>query len=368
MEANPALTSELEFELPKRLYEQAWDFQADFQQFLFQSIVNDDERLYQLAVQGAETDLLTRQLWDLRHLDKQPTRICITRNDYFLTQNDELKMTEYNTMSITVLHAASLLDPANNPILDRLAAELLKVLNPGAVILLLMTAEDSIKKNVEIANMVAYLQRLHGFTIMTDTLDCQLSVDVGGHLIYNQTTIAMVWLRSGYVEMTPQEYENRQVIEASRAIKLPNARWQLAGSKLVQCRLMEDPLVPALFKKLNVRQFHLPGHEHLLSEQYILKNLEEGHSHNVYRDVSDFAESLHLHERSSWIAQERIHPVVQDGHVDELGIVGVFISHEDGVSCNSSLGYIVRSKPQHVDQGGVISGYAKVIRLCLIAN
>lgn len=53
--------------------------------------------------------------------------------------------------------------------------------------------------------------------------------------------------------------------------------------------------------------------------------------------------------------------------ISELGIYGVFIGDGSGQPLlNEGAGYLLRTKPQGIDEGGVASGYSCLSSICLM--
>ena len=82
---------------------------------------------------------------------------------------------------------------------------------------------------------------------------------------------------------------------------------------------------------------------------------------------------------SGYVLMQRIFPLPQKTaflragalqilpSISELGVYGTYLSHgarfqeesrEDRVLCNAYGGYLLRTKPEGVDEGGVASGYS----------
>jgi glutathione synthase len=119
-------------------------------------------------------------------------------------------------------------------------------------------------------------------------------------------------------------------------------------------------------------------------EKWVLKPQREGGGNNYYG--KDLAEFLVRHkggeELSGYVLMQRIFPKPQTSvflkkgqvsilpSISELGIYGVFVG--DGSSdapqmLNQCAGYLLRTKPLGVDEGGVATGYS-VLSSVLLAE
>ncbi|WP_067515046.1 glutathione synthase [Endozoicomonas ascidiicola] len=112
------------------------------------------------------------------------------------------------------------------------------------------------------------------------------------------------------------------------------------------------------------------------AHNWVLKNQGEGGGHCVFDDdILPRLKSLKPEEFSAWSLMRRLHPrhrsspalVVRNGEaapVDDLiSEIGMFTLHLDGHSLTSELGYagyLIRSKPSSVAEGGVHSGQGSV--------
>mmetsp|Transcript_7784 Transcript_7784/g.7969 ORF Transcript_7784/g.7969 Transcript_7784/m.7969 type:complete len:195 (-) Transcript_7784:148-732(-) len=184
------------------------------------------------------------------------------------------------------------------------------------------------------------------------------------------------------------------MMEMSTAVKCPSVAYQLVGLKKIQQVLCEEEEMERflshedamLLKRVFADQYTLgPLSSLSLSassamtsaiddgDPWVLKPQREGGGNNLYgKQLSRF---LKIHKEDDVLAEyvlmQRIFPkpqrsiFVRNGQtswepsVSELGIFSVFLG--DGQTdpvINEYAGYLVRTKGENVDEGGVASGYS----------
>ena len=221
--------------------------------------------------------------------------------------------------------------------------------------------------------------------------------------IEHEKIVSVVYYRAGYSPSdypTNNEWEARKMIEKSSAIKCPSIGYQLAGTKKVQQVLCEENI---LEKYLNTEQCKLlrecfalqyslgtmatkeslEAIENAINDgsKWVLKPQREGGGNNYYgTDLSNF---LNKHKSdtilSEYILMQRIFPRVMNSlflrnseikllpSINELGIYGTFLG--DGSSkplINTYSGYLLRTKPWGVDEGGVATGFSVLNSIALL--
>ncbi len=108
------------------------------------------------------------------------------------------------------------------------------------------------------------------------------------------------------------------------------------------------------------------------SGDWVLKNQGEGGGHCVFdQDIQPRLESLQPEEYSAWAVMRRLRPahrprpallvrkgepMIVDDLISELGIFTVHVGGEPATDENGYAGYLIRSKPATVAEGGVHSG------------
>jgi glutathione synthase len=119
------------------------------------------------------------------------------------------------------------------------------------------------------------------------------------------------------------------------------------------------------------------------AHELVLKPQREGGGHNVYRgNIPPFVAQLPPHERVAWIAMELIRPPrgvgaflvrhgagrVRAGTMSELGVFGwaLFGGEEREVVREEQVGWLVRTKADDVDEGGVAAGFSVLDSVLLV--
>ncbi|KAF2446415.1 glutathione synthase [Karstenula rhodostoma CBS 690.94] len=227
---------------------------------------------------------------------------------------------------------------------------------------------------------------------------------------YEVTTI---YFRAGY---SPDDYPEekewnaRLHLEKSRAIKCPSVLTHLAGCKKVQ-QVLATPHSPHLKRFLpndqvasKVLSTFAPiyplddseaGQEAKKLAQnvesasrYVLKPQREGGGNNVYRKaIPTFLEKLPQTHWPAYILMEMIEPppltnailrngeLQRGGVIGELGVYGVCLWRNgvDGKDAGQILenweaGYLLRTKGDQSEEGGVAAGFGAVDSVCLVAS
>lgn len=218
--------------------------------------------------------------------------------------------------------------------------------------------------------------------------------------------VTTVYFRSGY---SPDDYQGQEAwdarlhIERSKAIKCPNILTHIAGCKKIQ-QVLATPNAPHLSRFLpdeaeaaRVKKTFAPIYPMDESEagkearklalnpdtanKYVLKPQREGGGNNVYRKA--IPEFLNKTPQSHWpahILMEMIETpsqknailrngVIQKGGVIcELGVYGVCLwSHSKGdILENWEAGYLLRTKGDQSEEGGVAAGFGAIDSCCLV--
>ena len=222
--------------------------------------------------------------------------------------------------------------------------------------------------------------------------------------------VSTVYFRSGY---SPDEYKSEQDwaarlhLERSRAIKCPTVLTQLAGCKKVQQVLATPGSPPHRFmcdseKLAKLTQTFMPMYPMDQSEagqeakklatnpetakRYVLKPQREGGGNNVYRQkIPEFLNSTPESHWPAWILMEMIEPpalrnaIFRDGEVQEGGVIGELgvygaclwrcgrdENDEGEILENFEAGYLLRTKGDQSEEGGVAAGFGAVDSCCLV--
>lgn len=210
--------------------------------------------------------------------------------------------------------------------------------------------------------------------------------------------VAVVYLRAGYGPgdyPSEQAWEARYQIERSAAIKCPTVLTQLAGMKKVQQVLatpeMGDSSIHDRFIKglpdagalintftniypMDTSPAGLEARKKAtdpeLCKNFVLKPQREGGGNNIYRSaIPDFLKSIPETHWGSYILMELITPppakniilrngeLEEGGVISELGIYGACIWNKDKVLHNEGAGYLLRTKGDKSEEGGVAAGF-----------
>jgi glutathione synthase len=117
------------------------------------------------------------------------------------------------------------------------------------------------------------------------------------------------------------------------------------------------------------------------AHELVLKPQREGGGNNVYREnIPPFVVQLPEHERAAWVAMELIRPpggvrgyLVRSGAgrvgvrvMSELGVVGWALFGEGREVREEMAGWLVRTKADDVDEGGVATGYSVLDSIVLV--
>ncbi|KAI0104171.1 glutathione synthetase-like protein [Nemania sp. FL0031] len=236
----------------------------------------------------------------------------------------------------------------------------------------------------------------------------RLAEGVGRQLLYTPPQlpgrvfeVAVIYMRSGY---GPGDYpdarawEARYLLERSAAIKCPSVLTQVAGTKKVQQVLA----TPSTSSNPSILGRYLPSSSSLpalartftniypldtseaglaaraiatdpeLCKGYVLKPQREGGGNNIYRAaIPGFLRTVPEAHWPSYILMELITPppvhntilrngrLEQGGVICELGIYGTCLwDGEAGtISHNEQAGYLLRTKGDQSEEGGVAAGY-----------
>ncbi|KAI3402340.1 GSH2 [Candida oxycetoniae] len=212
--------------------------------------------------------------------------------------------------------------------------------------------------------------------------------------------ISVVYYRSGYgpddYEVNPAKtWHGRFLLEKSKAIKCPSILTQLSGSKKIQQLLTNEQIISKLLPKLNKTDLQLllstfvkiwpldDSEEGKLAaklafeepQNYVLKPQREGGGNNIYKlDIPDFLKNLKKEEWGAYVLMELITPqtyknkiirneeIFNEDIISELGIFGTTLfSEETGdIKTNKNAGWLLRSKFETSNEGGVAAGFGCV--------
>ncbi|KAK4456188.1 hypothetical protein QBC34DRAFT_389206 [Podospora aff. communis PSN243] len=218
--------------------------------------------------------------------------------------------------------------------------------------------------------------------------------------------VAVTYLRAGYGPSdypSPSAWEARYHIEHSRTIACPSILTQLAGMKKVQQvlatpgsstleRFLSDPASLAAVRRTFTNIFALDDTPAGLEarklatdpkacQRYVMKPQREGGGNNFYRGA--IPERLRTIPESHWgahILMELITPppvanvilrngkLEQGGVICELGVFGTCLWDRNGTAFlhNEESGYLLRTKGDQSEEGGVAAGYGCMDSVALV--
>jgi glutathione synthetase len=227
---------------------------------------------------------------------------------------------------------------------------------------------------------------------------------------YEVTTI---YFRAGYSPddyPREEEWKARLHLERSRAIKCPSILTHLAGCKKVQQVLAtphsphlkrflpEDsvasrvlatfaPIYPLDDSEAGIEAKKL-AQDPVSATRYVLKPQREGGGNNIYRKaIPQFLKDLPAKHWPAYILMEMIEPpplknaILRNGELHkggvivELGVYGVCLwrNGSDGgdggeILQNWEAGYLLRTKGDQSEEGGVAAGFGAVDSCCLVES
>jgi len=238
---------------------------------------------------------------------------------------------------------------------------------------------------------------------------------IDGKISTEKYQVSVAYFRAGYAPTDyPDgydgiEWESRDMIERSRATKCPSLGYHLAGTKKVQQQLARPGVLERFFDGKDEESSNTVGKmreafaglyslgddavqedysavKDVLSGaegKYVLKPQREGGGYNYYGDsllekirenVEEGDGSLKLGEDlAEFILMQRLFPPKQRAvllrsskvegsgqSISEFGCFGTIVQTHDGKATlhNEYSGFLLRTKFENVDEGGVASGFA----------
>ncbi|PSK56581.1 Glutathione synthetase [Elsinoe australis] len=226
--------------------------------------------------------------------------------------------------------------------------------------------------------------------------------------------VTTLYFRAGYSPtdyIGPDTWTARRHLERSRAIKCPSILTHLSGAKKIQ-QVLATPSSPHLSRFIpspttssRLLSTFAPIYPLDTSEagqsarslaldpktaaNFVLKPQREGGGNNIYRSkIPDFLKSISEEQWPAYILMEMIDApplknvilrngeVQKGGVIGELGVYGVMLWRndlEDGqhkgvkeVLINREAGYLLRTKGDTSEEGGVAAGFGAVDSVLLV--
>ncbi|KAF2457159.1 glutathione synthetase large chain [Lineolata rhizophorae] len=281
---------------------------------------------------------------------------------------------------------------------------------------------QSSERNVFDQRLIEYelnsAHKVRTFRLPFSEIQRHTTLDYSRALIYSPPytpktsfEVTTIYYRAGY---DPSDYPDAEAwssrlhLERSLAIKCPSILTHLAGCKKVQ-QVLATPGSPHLSRFLrdeklasSVLRTFAPiypldtsdaGNEAQkfatevdTASRYVLKPQREGGGNNIYRRaIPAFLEKLPKSHWPAYILMEMIEPpalknailrngeIQQGGVIGELGVYGVCLwRNGDGqtdkgeVLENFQAGYLLRTKGDKSEEGGVAAGFGAMDSCCLI--
>ncbi|KAF2218412.1 hypothetical protein BDZ85DRAFT_323187 [Elsinoe ampelina] len=226
--------------------------------------------------------------------------------------------------------------------------------------------------------------------------------------------VSTLYFRAGYAPTdytSPDSWSARLHLERSRAIKCPSILTHLSGAKKIQ-QVLATPSSPHLshFLSDSITSSSVlatfapiypldtsPAGQHARSlalnpataANFVLKPQREGGGNNIYRSkIPAFLKSIPESQWPAYILMEMINPpplknvILRNGEaqkggvIGELGVYGVMLWRnkiEEGehtgvaeVLMNKEAGYLLRTKGDTSEEGGVAAGFGAVDSVMLV--
>jgi glutathione synthase len=226
-------------------------------------------------------------------------------------------------------------------------------------------------------------------------------VNEAGDLVVDGQVVSVVYYRAGYTPNdypTDAEWQAREEIERSSAIKCPNIGHHLVGAKKIQ-QVMYNREVLRKFVESDQQVDDLMSiftglyglekgvNDDIIQEAiddtrgYVLKPQREGGGNLLHSEEMKKMLSEKLDEegnRDKYILMKRISPqpfetaILRSGEIKrgeciaELGTFGLFLGNGKEQVVNECGGYLLRTKMARDEDGGVASGIASMDSLALI--
>jgi glutathione synthase len=348
---------------------------------------------------------------------RQPLELLVSRSDYFLAASPaggppRIRQVELNTIAASYpalagrthrLHrrlwndrpdAARML--ANDPaaaIADAMAEAIARYGQPGAVVAMVVEPGEA---NLFDQRLLELELRERGI----ETLRVSLA-EAGergalreGHLVLHGRIAALAYYRTGYAPdhlATPAARAGMERIAQSSAIAIPSPALHLAGAKKVQQVLAAPATLRRFADDATARRLEAtfaallgpedpvaadgatrPAWQAAMSEprHWVLKPQREGGGNNLFDlELVQALRRSTVRERQAYILMERILPIshpawlVREGTaeeamcVSEIGRFGTLLADGASLIGNRDAGYLVRTRPAHLHEGGVSAGF-----------
>lgn len=395
-----------------KAFHRATELQPAFNLLVLRTIQNST-LLHSICQQLSKSDQFISKLFQIYQNSLPVPRLFfnVNRSDY-MVEGDSIYQIELNTISASLAGLSTKLSELQairfpqDPIPENGASyrigesfnEAIKLYNTefkttSSILFIVQENERNVFDQQILINSISNSTTI---TIIKKTLanPQMFSLDSKSKALFvDNQEIGLVYFRAGY---SPEEYksqlfwDSRAILESSRAIKCPDIASHLAGLKKVQ-QVLTDPetLLQTMqndkdltdnlsssfagIYSLDATEEGEMNCEMALNdpERFVLKPQREGGGNNTYGlQVQSRLQELTPIERSAYILMDRIRPNVTKASiirnsiiseisaVSELGIYGIILARNDQIILNKSAGYLLRTKPEESDEGGVVSGFS----------
>ncbi|XP_010255818.1 PREDICTED: glutathione synthetase, chloroplastic-like [Nelumbo nucifera] len=348
---------------------------------------------------------------------KEEVRMGLLRSDYMLDAKTNLLLqVELNTISCSFYGLSCLVGGLHRHLLNRygehLGLDSERVLgnntinqyadalakawneynNPRAIVLIVGQAHE--RNMYDQYWLMNTLKERHDLTVIRKTMaqiDAESELRPDGTLVVEGQEVAVIYFRAGY---TPKDYPSESewraklLMEQSSAIKCPSVSYHLVGTKKIQQELAKPNVLERFLdntdditkvRKCFAGLWSLDDPSVVKNairnpKSFVLKPQREGGGNNIYgEDVRDALLKLDKkgsEELTSYILMQRIFPTAspaflvldgichQEHAISEFGIYSAYLRNKEKVILNDDCGYLIKTKAQSSDEGGIVAGYA----------
>lgn len=411
--------------VPKAVFLQALAVQTHYNA-LVDKISQDSDFLQEALASTIAVDDFTSRLFKihqqiLKEGASQRIVLGLNRSDYMLDLGKDgassLKQIEINTFAASfgglssrmpdvhrhILNVAGRLEESrrildNNPAagLARAIAKAWELYGSERAVVMFLVEET--QRNVFDQRYIEnelWKRNIHTIRRRFDDVCKTGSLDQDKKLFVDNKEVAVVYFRNGYMPQnytSEQTWEARLLMERSLAVKCPDIRTHLAGTKKVQQVLAkpgvlekffpEQPQVVeqirATFAGLFTLDMGTEGDKTVTMalatpDRFVLKPQREGGGNNIYgSEICRVLEEMKgSTERTAFILMEKIQPtplknyllrrdapLVTSSCLSELGVFGTYVRHGDDMVMNECVGHLLRTKSSEHSDGGVAAGVA----------
>lgn len=264
---------------------------------------------------------------------------------------------------------------------------------------ILMIVQPGERNSVDQRWLQYRMEQKHGLHVLRHCLgyvnkNAQLDPSSGA-LSLDGYEIAVAYYRAGYAPTdypTDAEWEARLKVERSLAIKCPNIAYHLVGTKKMQQILAQPGQLEKYLKKeeeveavracftglFSLSETDSQDVSKIISlaishpHRYVMKPQREGGGNLLANgEMVQALKTMSPEERADYILMERIEPeahntvLLRDSHfittpcIAELGVFCTILANDKQEELiNSNGGWLLRSKPENVEDGGVAAGRA----------